>query len=78
MGLSLSYDVEWSLWDSLSVFTGLSFSRRISGEKLRLDGLNSGMEHDVVRDLGAFISIFGEGHKGRPCYHAVSVCVNKD
>jgi hypothetical protein len=33
MGLSLSYDVEWDLWDSLSVFTGLSFSRRISGEK---------------------------------------------
>jgi hypothetical protein len=33
MGMGWSYDVEWDLWDSLSVFTGLSFSRRISGEK---------------------------------------------
>jgi hypothetical protein len=48
------------------------------GGKARLGGLNSEMEHDVVRDLGVNISIFGEEHKGRPCYHAVLVCVNKD
>jgi hypothetical protein len=71
--MGLSYDVEWDLWDSLSVFTGLSFASNFGGKST-----TRGMEHDVVRDLGAFISSFGEEHKGRPCCHAVSVCVNKD
>jgi hypothetical protein len=65
-----SYDVEWDLWDSLSVFTGLSFPSDFGG-KARLDGLIPGGKHD----LGAII---GEEHKGRPYHHAVSVCVNKD
>ena len=75
--MGLSYEVEWDLWDSLSVFTGLNYTSN-SGGNPRLEGLILEKTHDVVRDLGAIISIFGEEHEGRPCYHAVSVCVNKD
>jgi len=65
-----SYEIEWSLWDSLSVFTGLSSPSHLGG-KSRLDDLILEKKHDAGRDLGAIISIFGEEHKGRPNCHAV-------
>lgn len=35
MGMGLSYDAEWDLWDSLSVFTGLSFPVESRGKSTK-------------------------------------------